>query len=268
MAHSEWPETPPDAAKRPRKAAGLTIRMTSETRDSLGRAAAREGRSVSEIAERWLDAGSRGEESYQARIGGSQVSEAIEALLDFAGKVEREIGNPRTFLPARDALMSGWALLIDKALPYTPDTPEGETFRMRRASFAMNCGEVMRLVGSDHAPEDLKTALLAPGPRTRNAFFPDAEAEASVSLFDLLSDVVFVRVDPLTVASVKIRAQALVAGASPEFAEWLGILIEAATDFEVSYAAYMQPRADASARGRELAGTMGSVAPLGRLSPG
>lgn len=43
---------------KPRKACQLTMRLTQATRDRLGAAAQREGRSVSEVAARWLDSAS------------------------------------------------------------------------------------------------------------------------------------------------------------------------------------------------------------------
>lgn len=113
-------ETRPTDAKRARKEASLTVRVTRETKESMEAEAARQGRSLSQVAERWLDAARDGRADLQGRLGGGGIAEALLALADYADLVKANIGDPQKDMAARDGLLEGWSEIIARALPFTP----------------------------------------------------------------------------------------------------------------------------------------------------
>lgn len=115
--------------QKTRRAAALSMRVTQDTRDALEALAGREGRSVSQVAERLLDQAMEGKAALADRLGGGGVAATLLALADFAAEVAAEVGDPEKDLTARDALLAGWRVMIGEALPFTPDTPEGAKSR-------------------------------------------------------------------------------------------------------------------------------------------
>lgn len=255
------PAEPKPETARPRKTHSLSIRMSQQTREMLDDAAHRERRAVAEVAELWLTAASKGEETYQARIGGSQVAEAITAMLDFAKRVEAEIGNPRTFLPARDALLSGWRGLIDKSLPYVPDTPEGERYRLARADLE-DAAYAALSAALDDPSDEVRGWAFAPAPHSGNllaGIYPNPASPGAGSVGELLANLS--RGASWPIADL-LRQRLAALGAPPQSLqpriETLPDLIEA---FQKAEREYMEPRAAAARRGRALAESMGFIAP-------
>lgn len=126
--------------RKPKKEAALGMRLTRETKDALDNLAGREGRSVSQVAERLLERAIAGQADMDARLGDGGIAQALLAMADFARDVQVQIGNPEKQLEARDALTAGWARMIENALPFTPDTAEGVTARMARVEARLNAG--------------------------------------------------------------------------------------------------------------------------------
>ncbi|MGI9169207.1 MAG: hypothetical protein ACR2FH_03405, partial [Caulobacteraceae bacterium] len=99
------------------KGANFATRITAKMRAALDDEAEATGRSVSQVAEMWL------EECQKTRDGlaGLPGADTIRAMIDFSKIVQREIGDPRRSLLAKDALIEGWGALVKSALPKTPD---------------------------------------------------------------------------------------------------------------------------------------------------
>lgn len=232
-----------------RKTAALTIRMTQDTRDILDAAARRESRSASEMAEIWMTAASKGDADYRKRVGGSQVSEAIEALLQFAESVEEQIGNPRSYLPARDALLAGWKILIDRALPYTPDTPEGNRYRLARTNLRVLCRRLTEVLMDAGEDEDLLRYGFgsADSSKVQNALLLVSMTEPLVRDLQRLGET------PKPYA-VKNLARRLAASPPPAaVAELVAEIQGAIPAYLEAFEVYMEPRREAAERGAALA---------------
>jgi hypothetical protein len=111
----------------------LNARITAETRSALEAEASRSGRSLSQVAEVWLE---------QARFlselskSGGGVAEALASMARYAALVRDEFGDPEESLAAREALRIGWRRIARKALPFTVDRSE-EAVAFRKAERQM-----------------------------------------------------------------------------------------------------------------------------------
>lgn len=117
---------PSSKRDKPKKAATLTMRLTQHTRDRLQAAAEAEGRSLSEMAERWLDLAAQGEADVAARLGGGAMMEAMLSLAAFTKSLTEEVGaiypemvgvDPTMDLGLRAALVGGAARLFALVFP-------------------------------------------------------------------------------------------------------------------------------------------------------
>lgn len=252
-------ETTTAAPKRPRKAAALTIRMTQETRDKLEAAAFEQRRSVSEVAERWLDAAAEGEATYQERIGSSSVGDAITTMLIFASRVKKQLGDPKMILPARDALIAGWTYMVRHALVFTPETPEGELHFNARADLSDAVSKLLDAIVDRLHEGDLSWSdAYGPGnaepyqPPQRNNALAAFEAERNRTLSSLVqgaSDYTPQSVEAL----IRRLNREIAKPAVPEMVPYFVAILDAAKAFVSTYNDYMRPRARAVARGRLLA---------------
>jgi hypothetical protein len=252
---------------KPKKDSTLTMRLTRETRQALEDKARADGRSVSEVAERWLDEAQRGYASYSARLGGANISEAIEAMLTFAEAVRQEIGDPRTFLPARDALMTGWRYLIDRSLPFTPDTAEGRQLHLTKLDLVAACQRALQELSDLVRSGTARDGLLSPVPRDFNATFRwhatnanVAGAAPDIALPEMLLEFME-RPSILPVRDIQEAIAAKVADhdeAKPIF-DPLSVLF---AKFELQWDAYMSLRHQAIAKGRALAESVAGVEPI------
>lgn len=236
------------APKRPRKTAALTIRMTQDTRDLLEAASRQEHRSVSEMAEIWLTAASRGEASYRERIGGAHIAETVEAMLQFKRQIEAEVGNPSAYLPARDALLAGWKLLVDRALPYTPDTPEGERFRTAQVNLRVLSRHFADTLLDDEEGADEEVAQFVfgrPTPAAGNVF----AAGGGPTLYELARRLA----ERPTAADARALATRLGASVPAKLEAVVRELSAAVPPFLAAYETYMQPRLEALRKGEALA---------------
>lgn len=109
------------------KGYNFATRITAETRAALDAEASRTGRSLSQVAELWLE---------QARFlselsrSGRGVTEGLASMARFAALVQDELGDPETSVVAREALRAGWRSISKRAVPYTIDrTDEGSERR-------------------------------------------------------------------------------------------------------------------------------------------
>lgn len=238
--------------KKPRKAASLTMRMTQETRDALERTATKEGRSVSETAERWLDLAANGAAGLEKRLGGGGVSEALLAMADFAAEVRGQVGDPETQLVARDALLAGWTKMITAALPFTPDTAEGVAARMARVEAKAAARALLNVVlaASD---DDINSAVAAwafsPSPR-RNALAqgPDRTVAQLLLDYDNATGADEMNTGDRLYAALR-NAPAELASLSPSPCDVAETILTA----RERLAAYMGPRVAARKKGEALA---------------
>jgi hypothetical protein len=248
---------------RAKKAASLTMRITQGTRDALEAAAKEEGRSVSEVAERWIIEAQRGRAAYRELIGGTGVSEAIDALLAVAREIETEVGDPRTSLLARDALRAGWNHIFDRALPFTPDSPEGRKLRARRMEIAEACEKSLGAMQA--APQEVRS-LLYPAPKPQGILSMGAAGAAEgyrsiagKSAYEVLM-ACHDNVMPHTVEEVQRLVE--FAGAEPSWAAVYELLAEARAaipGYNELYFGYMRPRSAAAKRGRAIAESVAGV---------
>lgn len=81
-------------AKKPRKArksSSLTMRLTQRTRDVLEQVAEEEGRSVSELAERWIDMAAKGHADFEGRLGKGPLAQTLLTIVEFASMLSEEV---------------------------------------------------------------------------------------------------------------------------------------------------------------------------------
>lgn len=131
------PSEQPQRREKPKKASTLTMRLTQKTRDALEAAAEAEGRSISEMAERWLDMAATGKADFDGQFGGGALAEVMISAAAFAQALPAEIAalhpelhgvDPTDDLGVREALVGGMSRLIALSYPIrnrgnsTPDT--------------------------------------------------------------------------------------------------------------------------------------------------
>ena len=154
---------------KPKKDSTLTMRLTRETRQALEERAAQEGRSVSELAERWLDQARIAQASVDELLGGAGVADAVKAMVAFAKRVQTEVGSPNEDYIAREALKEGWRHLLEVSLPFTPGTPAmAEWFQLDQVtipSLAAEAAKAIRLLPATDA-----VRVSAEAKRTRTTY--------------------------------------------------------------------------------------------------
>jgi hypothetical protein len=112
----------PPVAPRQKKVATLTTRITQPTRDALNAESVATGRSLSEVAEKWLEEARTGRASLEALLGGAAVAPAIKQLVAFAKFVSEEVGDPHKDQLASEALIEGWRRLLLSSVPRPSDS--------------------------------------------------------------------------------------------------------------------------------------------------
>ena len=117
-------EAPGEGPKRPKRGKGsaVLIRVTQGTRTALEDEAERTGRSLSQTAEIWLDAASKGNAEYHALLGGTQLAAAIEKLVQIARTVaaaERAVAAADRIEPdmRHTALLAAWRQALPAVMP-------------------------------------------------------------------------------------------------------------------------------------------------------
>lgn len=167
-----------------KKEASLTMRMTRETRQKLEASADTEGRSVSEMAERWLEASA-------ALSGTPGLADTVRVMADFARELQRRgVGDPTQDSAAREALRHGWSIIATAALPFTPRSAEEKRLAEQRQAVVDAAGAVIEATKAQHqeTPEDpLVTAMLEP--RSVN-IFASTDPYATLPLASLMALVV------------------------------------------------------------------------------
>lgn len=156
----ENPDTPSPRRPKPKKESSLTMRMTRETRDKLEAAARAEVRSVSEIAERWIDQAADGHARFEELLGGVQVADAIRAMIQLARDVEAHFG-VRVYEShlARAATFSGWKEIMRRSVGLIPlDADEKVTAALR-----LRATEMVRGLERTLRRAELADKLLAEG---------------------------------------------------------------------------------------------------------
>ena len=140
-------------AKKPRKArksSSLTMRLTQRTRDVLEQVAEEEGRSVSELAERWIDMAAKGQADFDGRLGKGPLAQTLLTIVEFASLLAEDVAaldprmsdiDPSMDIGVRAALSGGVGRLFALAYPLrahgtsTPD-PSKERRDLMGASWA------------------------------------------------------------------------------------------------------------------------------------
>lgn len=99
------------------KGATLATRITAATRAALDEEAGRSGRSVSQVAEIWLDEARNGRAALKDLVGGYDMVPVFEKLGMIASAVKVAVPDPQA---RRVALQSALALALTFVLPQTP----------------------------------------------------------------------------------------------------------------------------------------------------
>jgi hypothetical protein len=111
------------AGANPRTGAGgkgrvLSANISQKSRDLLEAEAARTGFSISQIADRWLQAAGEGAATYEARLGGDAAMVAAhERLAEISRLIEAQISDK---LVSRVALRRAWERAVPLILPRAP----------------------------------------------------------------------------------------------------------------------------------------------------
>ena len=154
---------------KPRKEASLTMRLTLKTRTALEEAAAAEGRSISEMAERWLDMAARGKADFEGRVGSGAMGEALLDAVAFAHALADDIAatntavvavDPATDIGIRAALVAGIGRLIALTYPirgHGSSTPDPQPFRDQLRLACEACQrELIRIMAAPDTPGDVE----------------------------------------------------------------------------------------------------------------
>lgn len=120
MSETTEKRRPGARPKGPKSGKGATMatRITAETRAALEAEAERTGRSLSQVAEMWLEEARQGRATVEQMLGGLQVADAVRAMIALANRIQTNFGDPTQHLPAREALVAGWAALVPMAVPF------------------------------------------------------------------------------------------------------------------------------------------------------
>lgn len=148
--------------KKPKKGKGsaVLIRVTQDTRDALEREAERTGRSLSQAAEIWLDAASKGNASYQELLGGtSAVAAGIEKLVEIARIIDGKILDK---MVANFAIRAAWQKAIPAVVP-TPTLSDAMLDKLAASRRAWKaCREVQDVLNEQDETNPVRCRLRSP----------------------------------------------------------------------------------------------------------
>jgi hypothetical protein len=137
----------------------LATRITADTRQALEAEAERTGRSISQVAEIWLDEARKGRAAYHDRVGGTQYAAAIEKLLEIARDVDERVAEPDG---RRDALVAAWRVAVQFVVPnQSVGTPEIE-FQHRLVRVQEACHRMLDVIQSAPEGDPVRRRLVAP----------------------------------------------------------------------------------------------------------
>jgi hypothetical protein len=267
---SDKPRKDRNGGKQGGLGAILSARIAASTKALLESEAAKTGRTVSQIADLWLQQAAILNNMGQT---GRSVSEAIAAMVAFSQRIEEEgLGDPGKELAARDALHAGWHRLVDISIPYTPDTEEGRRVRERQLVVRKLCSVAQLAVASEAAESIARAeAVRDVGRPTLTRLFhgnDGAQPEVFTEYVDLTLAQLLGRVS-LTPGdrrlSQDLYSRARQAGKQIEnLAPAMEPLVKSIEDLHAVTDAYMATRKDAAERGRLLAESFADIPPLPR----
>lgn len=147
---------PPTKARKHLKTHPLQARITEELRGALEAEAERTGRSLSQVAELWMERARLGRASANALLSDAQDADgrpgdpipglgaALRLFKDFAFQVRNEIGDPSASGAANRALATGWALLALRALPKVKADDDDKKHARYVADVRALAGQIIR----------------------------------------------------------------------------------------------------------------------------
>ena len=139
------------SANRPKKGKGytLTARITAETRQALEDEAERTGRSISQVAERWIEGGRLQGDKAGVVVADIAVAPLLIALNRVWEGVVARLGQPSSSERARTAMISAFTDVIHDLTPQAP--PDGATQAVQGAEIAVSflLEEFCRAAGLD-----------------------------------------------------------------------------------------------------------------------
>ncbi|MEP6968050.1 MAG: hypothetical protein ABI906_08205 [Pseudomonadota bacterium] len=148
--------------------------------------------------------------------------------------------------------MGGWRLLVDRALPHTPDSVEGIAYRAKRKSLRTSCDDINdRIQDGRHAGDEaMRPAFNMPEDDS-----PTEGIHAAHSLARILQAVRDGDTASATTLALRHRT-AEASEASPALKKMLKPLFKIIPPFEKARNEYMRPRKEAVERGEALVGAM------------
>jgi hypothetical protein len=245
------------------KGSTLNARISGEMRDALDAEAERTGQSVSEIAARWLARG--------RALGrtGAGVEDLLKMIVAFANSIEAEgVGDPFEDLLARDVLQAGLHQLVDLALPFTPNTPEGLEVLDLQSRVGVHCKIVAVVVSNVPSASVAKGVPVLQADWTALSFPGDGNAVGQMlverpTLAQLLERASQAPDDQHVRRQLHSYAREA-ARELPELGPIIEPLIAAISELDAATAAYMKDRRTAAEKGVRLARTFAGVRPLPR----
>ena len=99
------------------KGSQLLTRVSQELRDVLEAEAERSGRSLSRVAEGWLEDARAGRASAESILGGGDVAPALRAMAAAAAEIEGMYGPPSSDWRANAATLGAWNAIARALLP-------------------------------------------------------------------------------------------------------------------------------------------------------
>lgn len=183
-------EVPPPRRKKPRKDAVLATRITRATREALERESDATGRSMSEVAERWLDEAANARATFEGMLGGVSAAGALRQLAEFARRVERSIGDPTQSETARIALIMGWDYLLPLVLPLAEQGDELTELAIKGVELRFRAEDLQVALERWEGPAEVKASALKACERIREAAGGGIYGEvAARQVIDLLRQV-------------------------------------------------------------------------------
>lgn len=173
------------------KSANLATRITPETREALEREAVRSGRSLSQVAELWLELARQGKASEEAMLGGTAVAPTIRAMIELAKLVEQNLGDPSKDRGSRMAIVEGWRMIVERGVPFVPPGGSSTDLALKRYSVKKAFGEL----GAELADQFVGVMLDPANNMTYDAYFksfPDADTEQFESLCELNPEAILI----------------------------------------------------------------------------
>ena len=157
---SENPRPPGRPPQGPKSGKGhvLTTRITAETRAALEAEAERTGRSISQVAEIWLDDARNGRADLRGLLGGTQLAASIERLVQIAKDVQA-VTKPDVW---HSALLAAWTSALPSVVPYEGRGVSPIKIQAQSRNVWEACQAMLAVIDTAPADDPVRVKLYAP----------------------------------------------------------------------------------------------------------